>query len=172
MEKSISHLRVEFSRLRAGKAMPSILDGVIVEYYGAPTALSNVANVNTPDARTITVQPWEKSMIQPIEKAIMNANLGLNPMNDGNVIIISVPMLTEERRTGLVKQVRHEAENAKIAIRNLRKDAMEKIKKLQKDGLSEDLAKDGENDIQRLVDTYIKKVDELIVEKEKDIMTV
>jgi len=172
MEKSIEHTRIEFSRLRAGKAMPSVLDGVMVDYYGANVPLNQIASVNTPDARTIAVQPWEKSMIPVIEKAIMQANLGLNPQNDGISIILPVPPLTEERRQGLVKQVKHEAENSKIAIRNLRKDANEKIKKLQKDGLSEDLVKDAEADIQKLVDHYIKKVDELVVDKEKDIMTI
>ena len=172
MEKSIEHTRIEFSRLRAGKAMPSVLDGVMVEYYGSHVPLNQIANVNTPDARTIVVQPWEKPMIPIIEKAIMAANLGLNPQNDGVIIMIAVPPLTEERRLGLVKQVKHEAELSKIAIRNIRKDSIEKIKKLQKDGLSEDLVKDGEADIQKLVDSFIKKVDELVVEKEKDIMTV
>lgn len=172
MEKSIEHTRIEFSRLRAGKAMPSVLDGVMVEYYGSHVPLNQIANVNTPDARTIVVQPWEKPMIPIIEKAIMAANLGLNPQNDGVIIMIAVPPLTEERRLGLVKQVKHEAELSKIAIRNIRKDSIEKIKKLQKEGLSEDLVKDGEADIQKLVDSFIKKVDELVVEKEKDIMTV
>jgi ribosome recycling factor len=172
MDKSIEHTRVEFSRLRAGKAMPSVLDGVMVDYYGSNVPLNQIANVNTPDARTLVVQPWEKTMIPVIEKAIMQANLGLNPQNDGVIIMIAVPPLTEERRAGLVKQVKVEAEHSKIAIRNLRKDANEKIKKLQKDGLSEDLAKDAEADIQKLVDVYIKKVDDLIAEKEKDIMTV
>ncbi len=172
MDKAIEHARVEFSRLRAGKAMPSVLDGVMVEYYGANMPLNQIANVNTPDARTLVVQPWEKTMIPTIEKAIMAANLGLNPQNDGTIIMIAVPPLTEERRLGLVKQVKHEAENSKISIRTVRKDSIERIKKLQKDGLSEDEAKDGEADIQKLVDTYIKKIDEMVVEKEKDIMTV
>lgn len=172
MEKAIEHTRIEFARLRAGKAMPSLLDGVIVEYYGANMPLNQVSSVNTPDSRTISVQPWEKSMIPIIEKAIMSANLGLNPQNDGSVILIPIPPLNEERRISLVKQVKHEAENSKIAIRNLRKDANEKIKKLQKDGLSEDLAKDAEEDVQKMVDNYIRKVDELIVIKEKEIMTV
>jgi len=172
MVKSIEHTRVEFSRLRAGKAMPSVLDGVMVDYYGSMVPLNQIANVNTPDARTLVIQPWEKTMIPVIEKAIMAANLGLNPQNDGIIIMIAVPPLTEERRQGLVKQVKQEAENSKISIRNIRKEAIEKIKKLQKDGLSEDEAKDGETEIQKLVDTFIKKVDELVVEKEKDIMTV
>ncbi len=172
MEKSIEHARIEFSRLRAGKAMPSVLDGVMVEYYGSIVPLNQIANVNTPDARSLVVQPWEKTMIPVIEKAIMAANLGLNPQNDGTIIMIAVPPLTEERRIGLVKQVKHEAETSKIAIRNIRKDSIEKIKKLQKEGLSEDLAKDGEADIQKITDSFIKKVDELVVEKEKDIMTV
>jgi len=172
MEKSIEHTRIEFSRLRAGKAMPSVLDGVMVEYYGSNVPLNQIANVNTPDARTLIVQPWEKSMIPVVEKAIMAANLGLNPMNDGAVIMIAVPMLTEERRIGLVKQVKQEAEGSKVSIRNFRRDAIEKVKKLQKDGLSEDLTKDAEADIQKLVDSYIKKVDDLVIEKEKDIMTI
>ncbi|NUM30813.1 MAG: ribosome recycling factor [Bacteroidetes bacterium] len=172
MEKAIEHTRIEFSRLRAGKAMPSLLDGVMVEYYGANMPLNQVASVNTPDARTISVQPWEKSMIPVIEKAIMNANLGFNPQNDGTIILIPIPPLNEERRLSLVKQVKHEAENSKIAVRNLRKDANEKIKKLQKDGLSEDLAKDAENDVQKMVDNFIKKIDEITTVKEKEIMTV
>lgn len=172
MEKAIEHTRIEFSRLRAGKAMPSLLDGVMVDYYGANMPISQVASVNTPDSRTLSVQPWEKTMIPVIEKAIMNANLGLNPQNDGLMILIPIPPLNEERRLSLVKQVKHEAENSKIAVRNLRKDANEKIKKLQKDGLSEDLAKDSENDVQKLVDIYIKKIDEITAIKEKEIMTV
>ncbi|MCB9252380.1 MAG: ribosome recycling factor [Flavobacteriales bacterium] len=172
MEKAIEHTRVEFSRLRAGKAMPSLLDGVMVEYYGSTVPLNQVANVNTPDARTLSVQPWEKTLIPDIERAILQANLGLNPQNDGTVIMIAIPILTEERRAGLVKQVKTEAEKSKISIRNIRKDAIEDIKKLQKDGLSEDLARDGEEEVQKIVNLYTKKIDDLIVEKEKDIMTV
>lgn len=172
MEKSINHLEYELSKIRAGKASPSMLDDVRVDYYGAPTPLKNIANVNTPDARTITVQAWEKNMLNNIAKAILEANLGLNPQNNGDMIIISVPMLTEERRKELSKRGHAEGENAKVGIRNARKEAIDFIKQAQKDGLPEDEAKAGEAKVQELTDKYNKKVDELIAIKDKDIMTI
>ena len=172
MEKGIDHLEFELSKIRAGKASPSMLDDVRVDYYGAPTQLKNIANINTTDARTITVQAWEKNMLTPIAKAIMEANLGLNPQNNGEIIIISVPMLTEERRRDLSKRGHAEGEHAKVGIRNARKDAIDFIKQAQKDGLPEDEAKGGEAKVQELTDKYNKKVDELIAAKDKDIMTI
>ena len=172
MNGSIAHLEKEFLNIRAGKASPAMLGGVMVDYYGSQTPLSQVANVNTPDARTITVQPWEKSMLQPIEKAIMIANLGFNPMNNGDNIIISVPPLTEERRRDLVKQAKAEAEDAKISIRNARKDANTEIKKLEKDGMSEDVCKSAEDEVQELTNSYIKKIDDTLSVKEAEIMKV
>lgn len=172
MEGSIAHLEKEFLNIRAGKASPQMLGGVFVDYYGSQTPLSQVANINVPDARTITVTPWEKSMLQPIEKAIMIANIGFNPMNNGENIIISVPPLTEERRKELVKQAKAEAEDAKIGIRNARKDANTDIKKLEKEGTSEDICKTAEENVQKLTDSYIKKIDEHLVIKEAEIMKV
>jgi len=172
MGAAVEHLDKELVHIRAGKASPSMLDGVLVEYYGSMTPLAQVSNVSTPDARTIAVQPWEKNLIQVIEKAIMNANLGLNPDNNGEVIRINIPVLTEERRKGLVKQVHAEGEHAKVSIRTARKEAKDGLKKLQKDGLSEDLEKDGEADVQQLTDDFGKKVDSLVETKEKDIMTI
>lgn len=172
MDKAIEHADNELNKIRAGKANPSMLDDVMVDYYGSPTPLSQVGSVNTPDARTIVVQPWEKSLLVAIEKAIKEANLGVNPQNDGVIIRINVPPLTEERRRELVKKAKGEAENGKIAIRNIRKDANEKIKKLKSEGVSEDEIKVGEADVQKLTDSYIVKVDQLSEAKEKDIMTV
>ncbi|AXG73478.1 ribosome recycling factor [Flavobacterium arcticum] len=172
MNGSIAHLEKEFLNIRAGKASPAMLGGVMIDYYGSQTPLSQVANVNTPDARTITVQPWEKNMLQPIEKAIMIANLGFNPMNNGDNIIISVPPLTEERRRELAKQAKGEAEDAKIGIRNARKDANTEIKKLEKDGMSEDVCKSAEDEVQELTNSFIKKIDELLSTKEAEIMKV
>jgi ribosome recycling factor len=172
MEGSIAHLEKEFLNIRAGKASPQMLGGVFVDYYGSQTPLSQVANINAPDARTLTVTPWEKNMLQPIEKAIMIANLGLNPMNNGENIIINIPALTEERRRDLVKQAKAEAEDAKIGIRNARKDANTDIKKEEKNGTSEDICKKAEEDIQKLTDAYIKKIDDHLVVKEAEIMKV
>lgn len=172
MAGSIAHLEKEFLNIRAGKATPAMLGGVFVDYYGSQTPLSQVANVNVPDARTITIQPWEKSMLQPIEKAIMVANLGFNPMNNGDNIIISVPPLTEERRRDLVKQAKSEAEDAKIGVRNARKDANNDIKKLEKEGVSEDACKSAEDDVQELTNSFIKKIEELLAVKEAEIMKV
>ena len=172
LEKNLQHTISEFNRLRAGKASPDMLGSVMVEYYGAMTPLAQLANVSTPDARTLVIQPWDKSLIRPVETAIINANLGFAPSNDGDTIRINIPPVTEERRKELVKLSRQEAEHGKVGIRNLRKEANEKIKKLQKDGLSEDEAKAGEEEVQKLIDAYIKKTDEATVQKEKEIMTV
>ncbi|MBI2280954.1 MAG: ribosome recycling factor [Bacteroidetes bacterium] len=172
MQSAIEHLDKQLQKIRAGKASPMMLSGVMVDYYGAKTPLAQVANVNTLDGRTITVQPWEKSMMQPIEKAIIDSNLGLNPQNNGEQIMINVPMLTEERRRDLSKQAKAEGEHAKVGIRNARKEANDEIKKLKIDGLSEDLAKTAEADVQKVTDGFIAKVDHFIESKEKDIMTV
>lgn len=170
MESAIKHTKDEFSKIRAGKAMPNMLDGIEVEYYGSSTPLNQVAGVTTPDARTISIKPWEKGMLQEIERAIINSNLGFNPQNDGEQIRINIPPLTEERRLQLMKQVRAEAETGKISIRNARKETNDSLKKL--DGISEDLVKDGEAEVQKLTDTYVSKIDQLVEIKEKDIMTV
>ncbi|MCH2035017.1 MAG: ribosome recycling factor [Tenacibaculum sp.] len=169
MDSAISHLEKELRSIRAGKASPAMLANVQVDYYGSATPLSQVANVNTPDARTISIQPWEKNMLQEIEKAIMIANLGFNPMNNGENIIINVPPLTEERRRDLAKQAKAEAENAKVGVRNARKDANNEIKKLD---VSDDMKKNTEADIQNLTDNYVKQIDEKFSVKEKEIMTV
>ena len=172
MMKAIDHMNKELLKLRAGKATPSMLSSVMVEYYGSPTPLSQVANVNTPDARTLVVQAWEKSIVPDIERAIINSNLGYNPQNDGEVIIINIPPLTEERRRDLVKNAKKEAENGKVSLRNIRRDANESIKKLQKDGLSEDMAKDAEAEVQKTTDSYSNKIESILADKEKEIMTV
>lgn len=172
MGAAVEHLDKELAHIRAGKASPAMLDGVLVEYYGSQTPLNQVSNVSTPDARTIAVQPWEKSLIPEIEKAIINANLGLNPDNNGEIIRINVPVLTEERRKSLVKQVHNEGEQAKISIRGARKEANDELKKLQKEGLSEDMEKDAEDLVQKLTDDFGKKVDTLVDAKEKDILTI
>ena len=169
MQFSIEHLEKELVNIRAGKANPVMLKGVTIEYYGTPTPLSQVSSINTPDGRTITVQPWEKSLLAEIEKGILNANLGFNPMNNGESIIINVPPLTEERRIELVKLAKTETENAKVSIRNARKDANNEIKKSES---SEDLQKNAEIDIQELTDNYIIKVDNIFSSKEKEILTV
>lgn len=172
MEKAIEHLDNELMRIRAGKANVHILDGILVEYYGNPTPLNQVSNVSTPDAKTIMIQPWEKAMIDPIEKAIMNSNVGITPINNGEVIRLMIPQLTEERRRDLVKQVKGEGENARVSIRNSRRDANDEYKQMQKDGLSEDLAKDAEAEIQKLTDQYTEKVEKIVAAKEEDIMTI
>lgn len=172
MTGSIAHLEKEFLNIRAGKASPAMLGSVFVDYYGSQTPLSQVSNLNVPDARTITIQPYEKNMLHPIEKAIMVANIGFNPMNNGDVIIISVPPLTEDRRRDLVKQAKSEAEDAKIGIRNVRKDANTDIKKLEKDGTSEDICKSAEEEVQNLTNSFIRKVEELLAVKEAEIMKV
>ena len=170
MDNAITHLEKQFTNIRAGKASPSMLGSVMVDYYGSQTPLSQVANVNTPDGRTITVQPWEKNMLQEIERGIAYSNLGFNPMNNGDIIIITVPALTEERRRELTKQAKAEAEDAKVSIRTARKDANNDIKK--NDDISEDLKKNGEIDVQKLTDAFVKKIDDVFDNKEKEIMTV
>ncbi len=172
MQRSIEHLEKALLKIRAGRANPSMLDSVKVDYYGSLTPLSQVSNINTPDARTLSVQPWEKSLIQEIEKAIMNANLGFNPMNNGESVIVSIPPLTEERRRDLVKMAKAEAEDSRIGIRTARKDANDELKKLEKDGLPEDTVKDLTQEIQDLTDAYIKKVDNHLTRKEEDIMKI
>jgi ribosome recycling factor len=171
-QKTLNHLENELVKIRAGKASPAMLSGVMVEYYGSMTPLQQVANVNTTDARTIIVQPWEKPLLNDIARGIINANLGLNPQNNGEQLIISVPPLTEERRRDLVKKAKAEAEHAKVGVRNNRKDALDMIKDLKNDGLSEDMVKVGEEEVQKITNSYIKKVDELVELKEKDIMTI
>jgi ribosome recycling factor len=172
MEKTISHLEIELGKIRAGKATPQMLDSVHVEYYGNHVPISQVGSVNTPDAKTLIIQPWEKNMLKPIEQAITYANLGFNPQNDGNVIRISLPPLTEERRKQLVKMAKDEAEQGKVGIRNIRKDANENLRKLVKNGLPEDEGKSAETKVQELTDKYIKKIDEILIHKEKEILTV
>jgi ribosome recycling factor len=172
MNKSIQHLETELVKVRAGKATPGMVDGIMVDYYGNPTPINQVGNVSVADARTLTIQPWEKNMLQPIERAIIAANIGITPQNDGNMIRLFIPPLTEERRKELVKKAQGEGEHSKVAIRSLRRDAMENIKKLQKNGLSEDVCKDGEKHIQELTDKYISIVDKHLAAKEKEIMTV
>ena len=172
MTKAIEHLESELTKVRAGKANPGLVDGLTVDYYGSPTLISQVANISVVDARTLMIQPWEKNMLQPIERSIIAANIGINPQNDGNVIRLFLPPLTEERRRELVKRSQGEGEHSKVAIRNIRRDSMEQIKKLQKNGLSEDVAKDAEKNIQDMTDKYISLVDKHLAAKEKDIMTV
>jgi ribosome recycling factor len=172
MEKALRHLEDELVRIRAGKANVHILDGVVVEYYGTPTPLNQVSNISTPDAKTIMIQPWEKNMIDPIERAIMNSNVGITPANNGEVIRLTIPQLTEERRRDLVKQVRNEGENARVSVRNSRREANEEYKQMQKDGLSEDEAKSAEDEIQKLTDEFNEKIEKVIEAKEEDIMTI
>jgi ribosome recycling factor len=172
MKKGINHLELELTKIRAGKASPKMLDGLMVDYYGSPTPINQVANVSAMDARTLTIQPWEKNMLGPIERSILQANIGVTPQNDGIIIRIFMPPLTEERRKGLVKQANGEGEHAKVAIRNIRRDAIEKIKKAQKDGLSEDAAKDAEEEVQELTNRFIALVDKHLAAKEKEIMAV
>ena len=172
MDKSIKHLATVLSQIRAGKATPALVDSVTVEYYGTMTPLNQMSSVTTPDAHTIMIKPWEKNMIPEIEKAIINSDLGLNPQNDGEQVIINVPPLTEERRLELVKQVKHEGENAKISIRNIRHDALHHIKALKDEGVSEDDIRRGEEKVQEITDEHVKKVDELVSHKEEEIMKV
>jgi len=172
MRKGINHLESELGKIRAGKANPAMLDGITVEYYGAPTPIAQVANVSVLDARTLSIQPWEKNMVQPIERAIMAANIGVTPQNDGVIIRIFMPPLTEERRKELFKRASAEGEQSKVAIRNVRRDAIEQVKKLQKDGMSEDAAKDAEKTVQDLTDKFIALVDKHLAAKEKEMMAV
>ncbi|MBL7776834.1 MAG: ribosome recycling factor [Chitinophagales bacterium] len=172
MQKAIEHFEFELSKIRAGKASAGMLDGILVEAYGAKSPLIQVGNVSTPDARTISIQPWDPSLLQPIEKAILAANIGMTPQNDGKIIRLNIPPLTEERRKELVKQTKAEGEQCRISMRTLRKDALEKVRKLQKDGLPEDVAKNGEQSVQNIIDDFNKKVDKHLEVKEKEIMTV
>lgn len=172
MKKGIQHFESELSKIRAGKATPDLLNGIMVDYYGSPAPIHQVANVNIIDVRTLSLQPWEKNMLQPIEKAIMAANIGITPQNDGTQIRLFLPPLTEERRKELVKRVYAEGENAKVVIRNYRREAMDQIKKEQKDGLSKDAAKEAEDEIQNITDSYISAIDKHCAGKEKEIMVV
>ncbi|MCL2682376.1 MAG: ribosome recycling factor [Bacteroidales bacterium] len=172
MEHAIQHLEKELTKVRAGKASPQMLQGLMVDYYGTPTPIDQVASVNTPDPKTINIQPWEKTMLKDIEKAILAANLGFTPQNTGEIIRINVPPLTEERRKELVKKAKEESEKAKISIRNIRRDGNEDAKKLEKGGLSEDEAKHLEKDMQDLTNKFIEKVDQVLAAKEKDILTI
>jgi len=172
MQKALEHLDNELIRIRAGKANVHILDGVLVDYYGTPTPLNQVSNISTPDAKTIMIQPWEKSMINTIEKALMVSNVGITPSNNGEVIRLIVPQLTEERRRDLVKQVKNEGENARVSIRNARREAKDEYKNMQKDGLSEDETKSAEDEIQKLTDEFTEKVEKVVEGKEQDIMTI
>jgi ribosome recycling factor len=172
MKKAISHLEAELVKIRAGKANPQMLDGIVVDYYGSHMPINQVANINVMDARTLTIQPWEKNMLQPIERAIIAANIGINPQSDGIIIRLFLPPLTEERRKELVKKCHVEGEHSKVAIRNIRRDSIEHIKKLQKNGLSEDAAKDAEEEVQQVTNKYIALVDKHLSSKEKEIMIV
>lgn len=172
MELAVAYLEETLARIRAGKANPKILDGIRVDYYGSMAPISNVANVGVPDARTITITPWEKSMFKVIEKAIIDSDLGIMPENNGEIIRISIPPLTEERRKALVKQSKNEAEQAKISVRNARREAIDGLKKAIKEGMSEDVEKDAEDKLQKTHDRYMKKIDELFALKEKEILTV
>lgn len=172
MDKTIRHTGLEFNKIRAGKANPSMLDGLMVEYYGVPTPINQAASVSTSDARTLVIRPFEKKLIQEIERAIINSDLGLSPQNDGEVIRLIVPPMTEERRKDLVKQVKNEGEAGKVSIRSIRKETNEELRKLQKDGASEDDVKRAEDKVQQLTDQHITKIDQMIADKEKEIMTV
>jgi len=172
MKRAINHLEAELIKIRAGKASPSMVDGITVDYYGAHMPINQVANVNVLDARTLSIQPWEKNMVQPIEKAILQANIGITPQNDGVQIRLFMPPLTEERRRELFKKASGEGEHSKVAIRNIRREAIEYIKRLQKTGLSEDAAKDAEQDVQHVTDRYIALVDKHLAAKEKEMMAV
>ncbi len=172
MQKALEHFEFELSKIRAGKASAGMLDGILVDAYGVKSPLAQVGNISTPDARSISIQPWDGSLLQPIEKAILAANIGLTPQNDGKIIRLNIPPLTEERRKELVKQTKHEAENCRISIRTVRKDANEKVKKMQKDGLPEDSAKNAETSVQNLTNDFSAKIEKHLEIKEKEIMTV
>jgi ribosome recycling factor len=172
MKKAISHLEAELVKIRAGKANPTMLDGIMVDYYGNATPINQVGNISAIDARTISIQPWEKNMLQPIERAIINSNIGLNPQNDGNIIRLFLPPMTEERRKEFVKRSNGEGEQAKVAIRSIRRESIEQIKKLQKEGLSEDEAKDAEEEMQEITNRFISLVEKHLAAKEKEIMSV
>lgn len=172
MEKAIQHVHFSFGKIRAGKATPSMLDGIMVDYYGTPTPLNQVSSINTPDARTIMIKPWDKALVQEIEKSIKTSDLGLMPISDGELVRLNVPSLSEERRVQLTKQAKHEAEIGRVSIRNIRKDTMEHLKKLVKEHISEDDVKKAEIEVQKMTDGYIVKIDEMLAKKEKDILTV
>jgi len=172
MEKALKHIDNELTKIRAGKAMPNMVESVMVDYYGTPTAISQVASVNTPDARTLAIKPWEKAMVAVIDKAIRESNLGFNPQNDGEIVRINVPPLTEDRRKVLVKQAKSEGEEGKVRVRSIRKETNESLRKLLKDGASEDAIKTAEDKVQVLTDSYIQKVDQLIAKKENELLTV
>ena len=172
MKKAINHLEAELVKIRAGKANPTMLDGIMVDYYGNSTQINQVGNISVMDARTLSIQPWEKNMLQPIERAITAANIGINPQNDGNIIRLFLPPLTEERRKELVKRSNAEGEHSKVSVRSIRRDSIEHIKKLQKEGVSEDAAKDAEKDMQEMTDRYIALIEKHLAAKEKEIMSV
>lgn len=172
MQKAVNHTAAELVKIRAGKAMPNLLDGIMVAYYGSPTPLQQVASVTTPDARTLTIKPWERNLINEIERSIVNSDLGLAPQNNGEIIILTIPPMTEERRRNLVKQAKNECESGKISIRTVRKETNESLRKLQKEGASEDEIKRAEDTVQKFTDSYSTKIDELLVKKEVEIMTV
>ncbi len=172
MTKAINHLEAELVKIRAGKANPTMLDGIFVDYYGNTTPINQVGNISAMDARTISIQPWEKNMLQPIERAIIAANIGINPQNDGNIIRLFLPPLTEERRREMVKRSNAEGEKAKVAVRSIRREAIEQIKKLEKEGLSEDESQDAETEIQEITDKFISLVEKHLTAKEKEIMSV
>lgn len=172
MQKAVDHTASELVKIRAGKAMPNMLDGILVNYYGSPTPIHQVSSITTPDARTLSIKPWERNLISEIEKAIVNSDLGLAPQNNGEIIILTVPPLTEERRKSLVKQVKNECENGKISIRTVRKDTNDALRKLQKEGASEDEVKRAEDNVQKLTDTYSAKIDEQFAKKEAEVMKV
>jgi ribosome recycling factor len=172
MQRSVDHFEDELHKIRAGKASPDLIKDLRVDYYGAPTPIEHLSNIQAADARTLTVQPFEKNQIKAIERAIVDANLGLNPSNDGIVIRVILPILTEDRRKQLVKQAKDVAEDARVAVRNLRRDANETIKKMKKDGFAEDAAKTAEADVQKVTDEFVAKIDHLLTEKEKEVMTV
>lgn len=172
MQKAVDHTAAELLKIRAGKAMPNILDGIMVAYYSTPTPLQQVASVTTPDARTLSIKPWERNLIGEIERSIINSDLGLAPQNNGEIIILTIPPMTEERRKMLVKNAKNECESGKISIRTVRKETNDALKKLQKDGASEDEVKRAEDTVQKLTDQYSTKIDELLTKKEHEIMTV
>jgi ribosome recycling factor len=172
MKKAVAHLEAELVKIRAGKANPQMLDGIMVDYYGSATPINQVGNISVMDARTLSIQPWEKNMLQPIERAIIASNIGINPQNDGNLIRLFLPPLTEERRRELVKRANGEGESSKVAIRNIRRESIEQIKKLQKEGLSEDEAKGAEKEVQDVTDKFIAVIDKHLAQKEKEIMAV
>jgi ribosome recycling factor len=172
MQKAVDHTASELVKIRAGKAMPNLLEGIMVNYYGAPTPIQQVASITTPDARTLAIKPWEKSLISEIEKAIINSDLGLAPQNNGEMVMLTIPPLTEERRKNLVKQVKNDCENGKISIRTVRKDTNDALRKLQKEGAPEDEVKRAEDTVQKLTDSYSAKIDEQYARKEAEVMKV